>query len=178
MLSRHGRKPDVAILVRTLAKWMVTILVLGGGLLAAGCINFSPGVTFDVKLQAGSEQRYTLSEAQAPVENIATSLGFDPSPDNQTIGTLYTLSDSETELLLNVFQLRQDQQVYLIISRHTRLPFGVMLGVSVHDYGTGGSSFKDQSIAKKKVLELLEALREEFGPDRIYLSDWAQQQIQ
>jgi len=164
--------------MRRLVRWLVNILVLGGGILAAGCVNFSPGATFDVKLQAGSGQRYTLSEAQALVENIATALGFDPSPDNQTIGTIYTISDSETKLLLSVFQLRQDPQVYLNISRHIKLPFGVMLGVSVHDYGTGGSKFKDQSIAKKKLLELLGALRKEFGPDRIYLSDWAQQQIQ
>jgi len=166
------------MLVQSLVKSMGTILVVGGGLLATGCGGATPSVIIDVKLPPGPEQRYTIAEMQARAEMVAVSLGFVPAPEFKTIGKLYTWLDGGGVLVLAVYQLPQNQEVNLMISRHTVPELGPMLGVSISEPDTGGSYFKDQSIAKMKLLELFRALREEFGTDRIYLNDWAQEQIQ
>lgn len=164
-ISRSGRWNSIAFLVCI-------------GLLASGCASRTPGAPLYVKLPVGATETDAFDDMRSKAVAIAVSLGFEPSPYTRTIGLFESYPDGRTMLVLAVFRLREDQEVYLGLRREYVPLVGTTLGLYLSDEGVVGSAFRDNSIAKKTLLELHARLRDEFGADRIYLTDWAQQQLQ
>jgi len=151
----------------------LAVVALCGSLIVAACGGGSPGATIDVIPATGPDRVQAHAEVQATAERIALALGFEPSTNTDAVGRFYDTA-GETTLILSVFQFREDPQIKLFISQHNY----VMLGVELWDLNGSGLYFEDQSIAKRKLLELVGELRKEFGTDRIYLNDWTLQQMQ